>query len=42
MNNWDKVDKKAKRQSLNEFYIKHYGIIAIYLIGCMLLIWLMT
>ncbi len=42
MNNWDKVDKKAKRQSLNEFYIKHYGIIAIYLILVVIGIWLLT
>ena len=39
MNNWNKVEKK---QNLNEFYIKHYGIIAIYLILVVMGVWLLT
>jgi len=39
MNNWNKVEKK---QNLNEFYIKHYSIIAIYLILVVMGVWLLT
>ena len=39
MNKWNKVEKK---QNLNEFYIKHYGIIAIYLILVVMGVYLLT